>query len=96
MSGETIRYVWGENYAALDDIQRAVNNTRELADEVHNVFEALAGVFEGDAATALQTRRIQLEQGLENLLAEIEQTRQGANQQQDDAQALDGRLAGLF
>ncbi len=53
-------------------------------------------VYEGDAATTLQEKQIQILQQMDAVLTEITQTRQGGNQSQEDAAALDAHLAGGF
>lgn len=93
---DTIRYDYGSNYASLDDIQGRTNDAQALRDEVNKVFTALAGVYEGDAASTLQQKHIQISQMLDNVLNEISQTRHGGNQSQEDAKALDHHLAGGF
>jgi uncharacterized protein YukE len=92
----TIRYDYGSNYASLDDIQGRTNDAQALRDEVNKVFSALTGVYEGDAASALQQKHIQISQMMDNVLNEITQTRSGGNQSQEDAAALDKHLAGGF
>jgi uncharacterized protein YukE len=92
----TIRYDYGSNYASLDDIQGRTNDAQALRDEVNKVFTALSGVYEGDAATTLQQKHIQISQMMDNILNEITQTRSGGNQSQEDAAALDKHLAGGF
>lgn len=94
--GDTIRYQYEANFAALDDIQTATNEAQALADAVNRVFDALSGVYEGQAATVLQEQRIQISQAMDAVLIEITQTRSGGNQSQDDARALDAHLAGGF
>lgn len=92
----TIRYEYGSNYASLDDIQGRTNDAQALRDEVNKVFTALTGVYEGQAAGALQQKHIEISQMMDNILTEITQTRSGGNQSQEDARALDGHLAGGF
>ena len=93
---DTIRYQYDANFAALDDIQTSVNEAQALADAVNKVFDALTGVYEGQAAAMLQEQRIQVSQAMDAVLIEITQTRSGGNQSQDDARALDAHLAGGF
>jgi uncharacterized protein YukE len=93
---DTIRYQYEANFASLDDIQTTVNEAQALADSVNKVFDALTGVYEGQAATMLQEQRIQISQAMDAILIEITQTRSGGNQSQDDARALDAHLAGGF
>ena len=93
---DTIRYDYGSNFASLDDIQGRTNDAQALRDEVNKVFTALAGVYEGDAASMLQQKHIEISQMLDNVLNEITQTRHGGNQSQEDAKALDHHLAGGF
>ena len=93
---ETIHYQYGANYAGLDDIQGATTNAQAMRDEVNQVFTALQGVYEGAAATKLQEKQIMILQQMDAILNEITQTRQGGNQSQEDAAALDAHLAGGF
>ena len=92
----TIRYEYGANYAGLDDIQGATNYAQAMREEVNQVFSALMTVYEGDAATTLQEKQIQILQQMDAVLTEITQTRQGGNQSQEDAAVLDAHLAGGF
>ena len=92
----TIRYDYGSNYASLDDIQGRTNDAQALRDEVNKVFTALSGVYEGQAAAALQQKHIEISAMMDNILNEITQTRSGGNQSQEDASALDNHLAGGF
>jgi uncharacterized protein YukE len=93
---DTIRYDYGSNYASLDDIQGRTNDAQALRDEVNKVFTALQGVYEGQAAAALQQKHIEISSMMDNILTEITQTRSGGNQSQEDAAALDNHLAGGF
>lgn len=93
---DTIRYDYGSNYASLDDIQGRTNDAQALRDEVNKVFTALSGVYEGQAAGALQQKHIEISSMMDNILNEITQTRSGGNQSQEDAAALDNHLAGGF
>jgi len=65
---DTIRYDYGSNFASLDDIQGRTNDAQALRDEVNKVFTALAGVYEGDAASMLQQKHIEISQMLDNVL----------------------------
>jgi uncharacterized protein YukE len=94
--GETIHYQYGANYASLDDIQGATTNAQTMREEVNQVFAALQGVYDGQAATRLQEKQIQILGQMDAILNEITQTRQGGNQSQEDAAALDAHLAGGF
>jgi uncharacterized protein YukE len=93
---EFIRYNYQANYAGLEDIQRASNDAEAMRTEIDGVFAALQGVYDGQAATELQMVKHQILQEMERVLAEIGQTRQGGNQSQEDAAALDAHLAGGF
>jgi uncharacterized protein YukE len=93
---DTIRYQYEANFAALDDIQTKVNEAQALTENVNRVFDVLATVYEGQAAGALQQKRIEISQQLDAVLQEIIQTRRGGNQSQEDARALDAHLAGGF
>ena len=52
---DTIRYQYEANYASLDDIQTATNDAQALGDEVNKVFDALSGVYEGQAAACCRS-----------------------------------------
>lgn len=93
---DTIRYQYEANFAALDDIKTATNEAQALADSVNKVFDALSGVYEGQAAMALQEQRIQISQAMDAVLTEITQSRNSGSQSQEDARALDAHLAGGF
>ncbi len=93
---DMIRYQYAANYAGLDDIQGATNNAQAMREEVNQVFVALQGVYDGQAAMALQEKQIQISQQMDTVLNEITQTRQRGNQSQEDAAGLDARLAGGF
>ncbi|MBN3510977.1 hypothetical protein [Mycolicibacterium nivoides] len=96
MDTDSIRYQYGANYASLDDIQGATNNAQAMREEVSQVFAALQGVYEGDAAATLHQKQTQILQQMDAILNEITQTRTGGNQSQEDAAALDAHLAGGF
>ncbi|NKZ11808.1 hypothetical protein HGA11_12530 [Mycolicibacterium septicum DSM 44393] len=96
MDTDNIRYQYGANYASLDDIQGATNNAQAMREEVSQVFSALQGVYEGQAAETLNQKQIQILQQMDAILNEITQTRTGGNQSQEDAAALDAHLAGGF
>jgi uncharacterized protein YukE len=93
---DTIRYEYGANYAGLDDIQGATNDAQAMREEVNQVFAQLQPLYDGQAAVALQEKQIQILGQMDAVLTEITQTRQGGNQSQEDAAALDAHLAGGF
>nr|WP_090278867.1 hypothetical protein [Mycolicibacterium komanii]CRL74525.1 hypothetical protein CPGR_03705 [Mycolicibacterium komanii] len=93
---DTIHYNYGANNASLEDIQGRTNDAQALREEVAKVFNALNGVYDGQAAATLQQKQIEISQMLDNVLMEITQTRSGGNQSQEDARALDAHLAGGF
>lgn len=96
MDTDSIRYQYGANNASLEDIQGATNNAQAMREEVSQVFTALQGVYEGEAAATLHTQQTQILQQMDAILNEITQTRSGGNQSQEDAAALDRHLAGGF
>ena len=93
---DMIHYGYANNYASLDDIQGATNDAQAMREEVNQVFAQLYEIYTGDAATALQQKQNQILQQMDAVLIEITQTRQGGNQSQEDAAALDAHLAGGF
>ncbi|MCV7067866.1 hypothetical protein [Mycolicibacterium houstonense] len=92
----SINYQYGANYSSLDDIQGTTNNAQAMREEVSQVFAALQGVYEGEAAATLHSKQIQILEQMDAILNEITQTRSGGNQSQEDAAALDAHLAGGF
>lgn len=96
MDADSINYQYGANYASLDDIQGSTNEAHAMREEVSQVFAALQGVYEGEAASTLHQKQVQIMQQMDSILNEISQTRHGGNQSQEDAAALDSRLAGGF
>jgi uncharacterized protein YukE len=93
---DTIHYQYGANYASLDDIQGATNDAQAMREEVNQVFAQLQPLYDGQTASALQQKQIQILQQMDAVINEITQTRQGGNQSQQDAAALDNHLAGGF
>jgi uncharacterized protein YukE len=93
---DMIHYNYQANYAGLDDIQGATNDAEAMRTEIDGVFAALQSVYDGQTAAQLQVEKSRILQQMEAVLAEIGQTRQGGNQSQEDAAALDARLAGGF
>ena len=93
---DTIRYDYAANYDGLDAIQRTLTDAHALRDEVNKVFSVLSGVYEGHAADALQQRHIQVSGMMDSIIQDIEATRSGGSQQQEDIRALDSGLAGNF
>lgn len=96
MDMDKITYQYGANNASLDDIQGMTNNAQAMRDEVNQVFTALQGVYEGEAAATLFQKQTQILEQMDAILNEITQTRSGGNQSQEDAAALDAHLAGGF
>ncbi|MGV0815348.1 hypothetical protein ABQF34_25630 [Mycolicibacterium boenickei] len=96
MDMDKITYQYGANNASLDDIQGTTNNAHAMREEVSQVFAALQGVYEGQAADTLNQKQIQILEQMDAILNEITQTRSGGNQSQEDAAALDAHLAGGF
>jgi uncharacterized protein YukE len=93
---DMIHYNYQANYAGLDDIQGATNDAEAMRTEIDGVFAALQSVYDGQTGAQLQVEKGRILQQMEAVLAEIGQTRQGGNQSQEDAAALDARLAGGF
>jgi hypothetical protein len=91
-----ILYQYGANYQALDDIGHALNNVELLRGDVAQVFNALAGVYTGEAANALQTAHQQLSQQLDQLVLDMQATKNAAVDQQAHTAAMDHQLAGGF
>ncbi|WKG03104.1 hypothetical protein [Mycolicibacterium sp. HK-90] len=96
MDMSNINYQYAANNSSLDDIQGMTNNAQAMRDEVNQVFTALQGVYEGEAAAMLFQKQTQILEQMDAILNEITQTRSGGNQSQEDAAALDAHLAGGF
>ncbi|MCP9271548.1 hypothetical protein [Mycolicibacterium arenosum] len=95
MSG-TIHYNYGANYEQLDAIKATLNDANALREDVNSVFTALADVYEGEAAAALQTAQIQVTQQLDAAILEIQGTQQAAVDRQAMTAEHDRSLAGGF
>ena len=93
---DMIHYNYAANYAGLDDIQGATNDAEAMRTEIDGVFAALQSVYDAQTGAQLQVEKSRILQQMEAVLAEIGQTRQGGNQSQEDAAALDAHLAGGF
>ncbi|HEY9305967.1 MAG TPA: hypothetical protein VIO95_16890 [Mycobacterium sp.] len=93
---DTILYQYGANYDALDGIKQALNDAMALREDVAKVFNALSGVYEGEAATALQTTHQSISQQLDQLILDMQGTQQQAVDRQGLTASQDHQLAGGF
>jgi uncharacterized protein YukE len=91
---ETIRYDYGNNHDHLDAIQSSLNAAQELREDVDKVFKALNGIYEGDAADALQTQHQQLSTKLDDVIAQLHLVQASGVTAQHEAADLDRSLAG--
>jgi hypothetical protein len=79
---DTIFYNYGANYGHLDDIQGAINAASEVRDSVHGAFNALTSVYEGEAASALQTVHQQSSDKMDGHISDMQATHQRAVERQ--------------
>jgi uncharacterized protein YukE len=93
---DTIFYNYASNYDQLDGIKSALNDAMALREDVAKVFNALAGVYEGEAATALQTAHQQISNQLDQLVMDMNATQQQGVDRQGLTASQDHQLAGGF
>ncbi|MDV3124022.1 hypothetical protein M1247_03785 [Mycobacterium sp. 21AC1] len=93
---DTIRYDYGANHDALEAIQGVLNDAQALREEVNKVFNVLLTVYEGDAATALHQKHLQISNVMDGIIQDIAATRSQGTEQQHSTAALDSHLAGNF
>jgi hypothetical protein len=93
---DVIYYNYGANYDGLDAIKGALNDATALREDVHTVFNALTGVYEGEAANALQTAHAQSSQQMDGIISDIQGTHQQAVDRQGYTASLDSQLTGGF
>lgn len=91
-----IRYQYGANYQALDEIGQALTNAEQLRGDVAQVFNALTDVYTGEAATALQTVHQQISQQLDQLILDMTATKNQGVERQATTASQDHQLAGNF
>ena len=90
---DTIYYNYGANLATLDTLRAAANDAETLRTDVHAVFNALAGVYQGQAADALQQAHVQVTQQMEQVITDIHGLLAQAVERQYITQAQDQQLA---
>jgi uncharacterized protein YukE len=93
---ETILHRYGEIHAELDAIGQALNDADALRDDVTKVFNTMADFYTGEAATALQAAHQQISQQLDQLILDMQATKNQAVEQQIQTAALDHQQAGNF
>ena len=93
---DTIHYNYGANYDALDGIKAALNDAEALRGDVQTVFNALADVYQGEAAIALQAAHQQVSLQLDQLILDMRATQMQAVDRQALTAAQDHQLAGGF
>jgi hypothetical protein len=93
---DTILHRYGEIHAELEAIGNALNDAMSLREDVAQVFQALNGVYTGEAAWALQAAHQQISQQLDQLILDMQATQHQAVEQQIQTAALDHQQAGLF
>jgi uncharacterized protein YukE len=93
---DTIYYNYGANYDHLDAIKANINDATALREEVHGVFNALAEVYVGEAATALQAHHHQCSQQMDAGICELQATHGQAVDRQGLTAAHDHMLAQGF
>jgi hypothetical protein len=93
---DTIFYNYGANYDHLDGIKANLNDAIALREDVHKVFNALADVYQGEAANSLQAAHLQVSRQMDGTISDIQGTHQQAVDRQATTAAQDHQLAGGF
>ncbi len=86
---QPLYYNFANNYASLDDIVSIQNAFQEIRDDIHQVFNVLGTVYEGEAADVLQQLHTGFSTEMEETLANIAITSKQANEQQQLIQQID-------
>lgn len=93
---DTIYYGYGQNLATLDMLKATVNDVETLREDVRQVFTALTGIYQGQAADALQIAHMQISQQMEQIHLDIQGLVQQAVERQYITQAQDQALSQGF
>jgi hypothetical protein len=93
---DTIFYNYGANYNQLDAIKSALNDAEALRGDVNTVFNALADVYTGTAAGALQAAHQQVSQQMDQLVLDMQGTQGQAVERQALTASQDSQLAQGF
>jgi uncharacterized protein YukE len=93
---DQIYYNYGANYDQLDGINANINDAIALREDVHKVFSALAPLYEGEAANALQAAHQQCSQQMDGVIGDLQATHQQGVERQGLTAAQDHQLAGGF
>ena len=91
-----IHYNYGQNYAQLDGIKANLNDATAFREDVRAVFNALAPIYQGQAADALQATHMQISQKIDAIIADLLGTHQRGVDRQGFTEGLDHSLAGGF
>jgi hypothetical protein len=63
------------NFAFLDDLQRNVEQSRDVKQEIGDVFIALGEVYLGEAADGLDVARLQVDKDMDGIIEEFDALR---------------------
>ena len=75
---DEIFYNYGANHDHLDGIHTHIGNAEAMREDVHKVFTALAYVYDGEAAGALQAAHQQCTQLMDGHICDMRATHQHA------------------
>ena len=93
MADDTIYYQYGANLGTLDTLTAAAHDAETLRGDVQQVFQALTGVYQGQAADTLQQRHTQISQQMDQVILDIRALLNQAVERQYITQAQDQQLA---
>jgi ATP-dependent Clp protease adapter protein ClpS len=90
---DTILYGYSSNFAALDALKSVCNDAETLREDVQQVFQALTGVYQGQAADALQQVHMQISGQMDQVILDIQALLQQAVERQYITAQQDQQLA---
>lgn len=96
MAADGILYNFGANAGHLEDITGMANAIQEVRGDIQSIFQALATVYEGDGAAALNQAHQEVNNMLDEALNTVVNTQKQAQDQQDAMQAMDKANAAAF
>jgi hypothetical protein len=91
-----ILYNFAANHSSIDDNQGDLSGITGIHDEINTLFTVLKSVYEGQGADALEAKRIQISQTLDDAVQHATTTEHLARDQQDAMSALDKANAAAF
>jgi len=90
---DDIHYDYHTIEQALDDINQQIRSANTLKADVADIFNKMQPHYEGEAGRELQAQHRLIDGKMEELLADLTQSQQEAEQQKEHMQMLDAKLA---